>query len=45
MFIPVNEVKTLGEWHFSQAMPAAGTWVEDDGAVGEPPASSGIILG
>jgi hypothetical protein len=45
MFMPANEVNTVGEWHFSQATPTAGTWVCDEGVVGEPPAASGIVFG
>jgi hypothetical protein len=45
MFMPANDVKTVGEWHFSQAMPTAGMCVLDEGAVGDPPAASGITFG
>jgi hypothetical protein len=45
MFMPANEVKTVGEWHRSQAMPTTGTWVAAEGAVGEPPAASGVVFG
>jgi hypothetical protein len=45
MFMPEKAVKLVLEWHASQAIPAAGTWVDADGAVGDPPAANGIILG
>ena len=45
MFMPTKEVNTVAEWHFSQLMPTVGTWVEADGAVGEPPAASGVTFG
>jgi hypothetical protein len=45
MFIPANEVNTFAAWHFSQAIPTAGTCVEVEGAVGDPPANKGVTLG
>jgi hypothetical protein len=45
MFMPPNDVNIVGEWHFSQAIPVAGTWVDAEGAVGRVPAASGIIFG
>jgi hypothetical protein len=45
MFIPANDVKTVAEWHFSQAMPRTGTCVAEDGAVGEPPGANGVAFG
>ena len=45
MFIGANEVKTVGEWHISQAMPTVGMCVAAEGAVGEAPARSGVVFG
>ena len=45
MGVPEKVVKLLLEWQASHAIPATGTWVAVDGAVGEPPAASGINLG
>jgi hypothetical protein len=42
---PEKVVKLVLEWHFSQAIPGTGKWVDVDGAVGEPPAANGIVLG
>jgi hypothetical protein len=38
-----NDVTDL--WHPSHAIPGTGTCVEADGAVGNPPAAKGIIMG
>ena len=45
MFMPANDVKFVGEWHRSHAMPTAGTCVCGEGVVGDPPEASGGVFG
>ena len=45
MFIPAKDVNTVAEWQSSQAIPTVGTCVCDEGAVGDPPANSGVAFG
>jgi hypothetical protein len=45
MFMPANDVYTDAEWQRSHAIPTVGTWVDVDGAVGDPPAARGVVLG
>ena len=45
MFTLEKAVNVVGEWHSSQVMPTVGTCVAVDGAVGDPPAASGVVLG
>jgi hypothetical protein len=45
MAIPEKLSNLVAEWHVSQGIPAAGMWVDAEAVVGNPPASSGIILG
>ena len=45
MFMPANDVNTAAEWHFSHVMPTVGMCVDGEGAVGEPPARSGVVFG